>query len=66
MGKKAVQLQNRVPQYRLPEKHLSVIEKAPGTDRQYLGQPDMVMLDDEETLLTVYPIGHGAGRSYCG
>lgn len=45
----------------LSAKYLSVIEKAPHTERQYLGQPDMVMLDDEQTLLTVYPVGHGFG-----
>lgn len=45
----------------LPQQYLSVIEKAPGTERQYLGQPDMVLLDDDQTLLTVYPAGHGAG-----
>lgn len=27
----------------------------------YLGQPDMVMLDDNKTLITVYPVGHGRG-----
>lgn len=48
-------------EYRLLEKYLSVIEKAPGTSRQYLGQPDMVLLEDDRTLLTVYPGGHGAG-----
>lgn len=61
MTKSDVPSSNHVPQYNLPTKHLSVIEKSPGTDRQYLGQPDMVMLDDVETLITVYPIGHGAG-----
>lgn len=61
MKKNINSLQSLIPQYKLPEESLSVIEKSPGTDRQYLGQPDMIMLDDEETLMTVYPIGHGAG-----
>lgn len=34
------------------------------TDRQpgqYLGQPDSVLLDDNQTIITVYPKGHGKG-----
>lgn len=50
-----------VKEINLPEMYQSVIEKAPGTERQYLGQPDMIVLDDEETLITVYPVGHGKG-----
>lgn len=50
-----------IPEYSLPRENLSDIERAPGTERQYLGQPDMLLLDDDETLITVYPIGHGAG-----
>ncbi|OLF49551.1 hypothetical protein BU200_06585 [Streptococcus acidominimus] len=50
-----------ITEYRLPEANLSDIEKKPGTDRQYLGQPDMIMLDDNMTLITAYPVGHGAG-----
>lgn len=53
---------DRIPVIKLPEKYLQVIEKCPGTERQYLGQPDLVMLNDEKTLLSVYPIGHGAGE----
>lgn len=46
----------------LPKEYITTIEKSPGTKRQYLGQPDMIILNDEKTLFTVYPIGHGAGE----
>lgn len=57
---KKLNIANKLPQYQLPEDHLSTIEKDEGTNRQYLGQPDMVRFDDG-TLLTAYPIGHGKG-----
>lgn len=50
----------RIPQYKLPEMYLSDIEKKPGTDRQYLGQPDMVRTATGR-LITAYPVGHGHG-----
>ncbi|MEG2837456.1 MAG: Ig-like domain-containing protein [Erysipelotrichaceae bacterium] len=53
-------IKNTLTEYELDAKHLSDIERAPGTDRQYLGQPDMVKLKDG-TLITAYPIGHGKG-----
>lgn len=59
--RKRLEIQYTIPQYELPEENLMDIEKAPGTDRQYLGQPDMVMLDDNKTLYTTYPVGHGCG-----
>lgn len=46
---------------KLPEKYLKTVECAPNTDRQYLGQPDMVILKDHQTLLLAYPKGHGKG-----
>ena len=58
---KHLEIQSTIPQYTLPEANTSAIERSPGTDRQYLGQPDMVMLDDNKTLYTAYPIGHGKG-----
>jgi len=66
-----LQIQYTIPQYRLDEKHISTIENGKGTDRQYLGQPDMVLLNDGVSLLTAYPIGHGKGplvlkKSYDG
>lgn len=46
----------------LPDEFKKDIEKAPNTDRQYLGQPDVTQLKDEQTLYSVYPKGHGAGE----
>ncbi len=58
---KKLSISNKLPVYELDEKYLSDIDKDPGGPRQYLGQPDMVMLDDNRTLVTSYPIGHGKG-----
>lgn len=60
---KTLNISNKLTDYRLPEKFLSDIEKDENDEkgRHYLGQPDMVMLDDEKTLITVYPVGHGVG-----
>ena len=58
--KKDIPLQNTLPLYELPEDYLTDIEKAPGTDRQYLGQPDMVRTSTGR-LITAYPVGHGHG-----
>lgn len=52
--------QSRIPQYKLQERFLKDIEKKPGTERQYLGQPDMVRTRSGR-LITAYPIGHGHG-----
>lgn len=54
--------QKKAPIIDLPGECVTVIEKAPGRPRQYLGQPDLVMLNDEKTLFSVYPVGHGAGE----
>ena len=61
---KAFYIRSQLPEYTLPAQYVSDIEKDKDNEkgRRYLGQPDMVMLDDEETLITVYPVGHGAGR----
>jgi len=45
-----------------------IVDREPG---QYLGHPTTVLLDDQTTMLTVYPKGHGRGaivykRSYNG
>lgn len=53
-------ISNTLETYELPENRLSDIEKAPGTDRQYLGQPDMVSTSTGR-LITAYPKGHGKG-----
>lgn len=49
-----------IPQYELADKYLKDIEKKPGTERQYLGQPDMVRTKTGR-LITAYPVGHGHG-----
>lgn len=68
--KKVMYISNKLTDYKLPEKYLSDVEKhadhEPISDsnpnsRLYLGQPDMVMLDDEKTLITVYPVGRRKG-----
>ena len=57
---KAVNIHNVLPRYVMPERYMSTIERAPGTDRQYLGQPDMIQTRTGR-LITAYPIGHGKG-----
>ena len=57
---KLVNVKNVLDRYVMPEKYLSTIERAPGTDRQYLGQPDMI-LTETGRLITAYPVGHGKG-----
>lgn len=61
---KELTLQNTLPVIKLDASYLSVIDKDEDNKngRRYLGQPDMVMLDDDRTLITVYPVGHGHGR----
>lgn len=58
---KHLHIQYTIPEYDLDEQFISTIEDGRGTSRQYLGQPDMVMLNDNKTLITAYPIGHGKG-----
>lgn len=58
---KKLNIANKLPQYQLPKENLSDVDKDQGGPRQYLGQPDMVMLNDNKTLITAYPIGHGKG-----
>ena len=53
-------ISNALETYELPSNRLTDIEKAPGTDRQYLGQPDMVRTSTGR-LITAYPKGHGKG-----
>lgn len=61
---KEITIHNTVPVYKLNESKLSDIDKDESNEkgRRYLGQPDMVMLDDNRTLITVYPVGHGHGK----
>ena len=58
--KKNISITSKIPMYQLSENNLSDIEKAPNTDRQYLGQPDMVRTKTGR-LITAYPKGHGKG-----
>ena len=58
---KHLHIQFTIPEYDLDEQFISTIEDGRGTARQYLGHPDMVMLNDNRTLITMYPIGHGKG-----
>ncbi|MBR6770015.1 MAG: Ig-like domain-containing protein, partial [Lachnospiraceae bacterium] len=53
---------SNLQQYELPDKYLSDVEKDQGGPRQYLAHPDMIMLDDNQTLITAYAIGHGKGE----
>lgn len=57
---KKLTISSTIPQYQLSDKNLSDIEKAPGTNRQYLGQPDMVRTSTGR-LITAFPTGHGKG-----
>ena len=57
---KKVNIHNVLTRYVMPDRYLSTIERAPGTDRQYLGQPDMIQTQSGR-LITAYPIGHGKG-----
>ena len=52
--KKNISITSKIPMYQLSENNLSDIEKAPNTDRQYLGQPDMVRTKTGR-LITAYP-----------
>lgn len=60
MKNKKVNIQNVLPRYMLTKNYLSDIEKSPKTERQYLGQPDMIKTNTGR-LITAYPIGHGKG-----
>lgn len=59
--KKKLEIQYTIPQYTLPEENLSDIDRPTDTSKQYLGQPDMIALKDNKTLITSYPQGHGCG-----
>ena len=60
---KELTIHSTVPVVQLDASRLSDIDKDETNvqGRRYLGQPDMVMLDDNRTLITVYPVGHGHG-----
>ena len=49
---KKLEIRYTIPQYVLPEANLSDIDKPTDKNSQYLGQPDMVALKDNKTLIT--------------
>ena len=53
-----------IPVHELDEQYLSDVEKDYNNEkgRRYLAHPDMIMLDDNQTLITAYAIGHGKGE----
>lgn len=57
---KKLTISNTLETYELPANRLTDIERSPGGDRQYLGQPDMVRTSTGR-LITAYPKGHGKG-----
>ncbi|MFK8242881.1 glycoside hydrolase domain-containing protein [Facklamia sp. 252] len=52
-------LRNQLPQFDIPKEKTFVMDRK---HAEYLGQPDMVKLNDDKTLITVYPKGHGHGE----
>lgn len=56
---KDLNIQYTIPQYNLPEKNITTFAQS---DTQYYGQPDMVLLDNNKTMIGVYPEGHGVGN----
>ena len=57
---KKLTISNTLETYELPANRVTDIERSPGGDRQYLGQPDMVRTSTGR-LITAYPKGHGKG-----
>ncbi len=57
---KTLSLHSAIPEYEYPTENQIVVDREEG---QYLGQPDLVMLDDERTIITVYPMNHGLGAT---
>lgn len=56
---KELEIQYTIPQYNLPDKNITTFARSA---TQYYGQPDMVLLDDNKTMIGVYPEGHGVGN----
>lgn len=53
-------IQNTLPVYKVDPCKQIVIDQEAG---QYIGQPDSIILDDDQTIITVYPLGHGIGEA---
>lgn len=57
---KEINLQNTLKTYEINRDRQIVIDRE---ENQYIGQPDSILLDDDKTILTVYPKGHGFGEA---
>lgn len=57
---KPINLKNTLDTYEIDPSKQIVIDREDGV---YLGQPDSILLDDDKTILTVYPNGHGFGEA---
>lgn len=57
---KLMSIQNTLPTYEIDPSKQIVIDREAG---QYLGQPDSILLDDDQTIITIYPKGHGIGEA---
>lgn len=53
-------IRNTLPTYKLNPAKQIVIDREKG---QYIGHPDAILLDDDQTILTTYPLGHGIGEA---
>lgn len=53
-------IQNTLPIHKIDPEQQIIIDREPG---QYLGQPDSILLNDDQTIFTVYPKGHGIGEA---
>lgn len=53
-------IRNNLPTYKIEPKNQVIIDREKG---QYIGHPDSILLDDDQTILTVYPLGHGIGEA---
>ena len=57
---KTLSIHSTIPTYEYPVEKQIIVDREVD---QYLGQPDLVMLDDEQTIYTVYPKNHGLGAT---
>lgn len=57
---KQMSIRNTLPTYEIDPSKQIIIDREAG---QYLGQPDAILLDDDQTIITVYPKGHGIGEA---
>lgn len=53
-------IQNTLPVHKIDPADQIIIDREKG---QYLGHPDSILLDDDKTIITVYPKGHGLGEA---